>query len=101
MVQSSGSLSGTLPDWRRVDPNAAIHYHSASFRARSSAVEHYLDMVGVTGSIPVAPTTTFPLCRKSAGEYGCNSRLAARNEVRANVESHANGRMTDLLGDTR
>ncbi len=25
-------------------------------RARSSAVEHYLDMVGVTGSIPVAPT---------------------------------------------
>ena len=26
-------------------------------RARSSAGEHYLDMVGVTGSIPVAPTT--------------------------------------------
>src|SRR6516164_576270 len=26
-------------------------------RARSSAEEHYLDMVGVTGSIPVAPTT--------------------------------------------
>ena len=25
-------------------------------RARSSAEEHYLDMVGVTGSIPVAPT---------------------------------------------
>ena len=25
--------------------------------AHSSAVEHYLDMVGVTGSIPVAPTT--------------------------------------------
>ncbi|GEM_PF-3897340 len=25
---------------------------------RSSAGEHYLDMVGVTGSIPVAPTTT-------------------------------------------
>ena len=25
-------------------------------RARSSAVEHYLDTVGVTGSIPVAPT---------------------------------------------
>jgi hypothetical protein len=24
--------------------------------AHSSAVEHYLDMVGVTGSIPVAPT---------------------------------------------
>ncbi len=27
-----------------------------SHRVRSSAVEHYLDMVGVTGSIPVAPT---------------------------------------------
>ncbi len=26
------------------------------FRAVSSAVEHYLDMVGVTGSIPVPPT---------------------------------------------
>ena len=31
-----------------------------SFRARSSAGEHYLDMVGVTGSIPVAPTTLTP-----------------------------------------
>src|SRR5262249_31214692 len=29
---------------------------SIPFRARSSAEEHYLDMVGVTGSIPVAPT---------------------------------------------
>src|SRR5581483_2942933 len=28
----------------------------SSLRARSSAEEHYLDMVGVTGSIPVAPT---------------------------------------------
>jgi hypothetical protein len=28
-------------------------------RARSSAEEHYLDMVGVTGSIPVAPTIDF------------------------------------------
>ncbi len=27
--------------------------------AHSSAVEHYLDMVGVTGSIPVAPTNFF------------------------------------------
>ena len=29
---------------------------SGRFWARSSAVEHYLDMVGVTGSIPVVPT---------------------------------------------
>src|SRR6266581_6884940 len=33
-------------------------------RARSSAEEHYLDMVGVTGSIPVAPTIKCP--QKSA-----------------------------------
>jgi hypothetical protein len=29
---------------------------TGGLRARSSAEEHYLDMVGVTGSIPVAPT---------------------------------------------
>ena len=28
-------------------------------RARSSAGEHYVDIVGVTGSIPVAPTSFF------------------------------------------
>jgi hypothetical protein len=28
-------------------------------RARSSAGEHYVDIVGVTGSIPVAPTRLF------------------------------------------
>ena len=32
--------------------------HGNGIRARSSAGEHYLDMVGVTGSIPVAPTTS-------------------------------------------
>ena len=31
-------------------------YELRRARARSSAEEHYLDMVGVTGSIPVAPT---------------------------------------------
>ena len=30
---------------------------SVAIRARSSAGEHYVDIVGVTGSIPVAPTT--------------------------------------------
>ncbi|GBR71852.1 hypothetical protein AA103587_2568 [Gluconobacter kanchanaburiensis NBRC 103587] len=34
-----------------------IETHSPDRGAHSSAVEHYLDMVGVTGSIPVAPTT--------------------------------------------
>jgi hypothetical protein len=32
--------------------------------ARSSAEEHYLDMVGVTGSIPVAPTIFAPTVRR-------------------------------------
>ena len=32
--------------------------------AHSSAVEHYLDMVGVTGSIPVAPTTRLRVFRQ-------------------------------------
>jgi large subunit ribosomal protein L36 len=37
-------------------------------RALSSAVEHYLDMVGVTGSIPVAPTRR---CLKPADCTDC------------------------------
>ena len=39
--------------------NFATPYHSSPWplvRARSSAGEHYVDIVGVTGSIPVAPT---------------------------------------------
>jgi hypothetical protein len=34
-------------------------------RARSSAGEHYVDIVGVTGSIPVAPTTILPMSSMS------------------------------------
>ena len=41
-------------------------------RARSSAGEHYVDIVGVTGSIPVAPTThigaPYRLPKKSPGQ---------------------------------
>ncbi len=40
------SLHPALPPWPLV-------------RARSSAGEHYVDIVGVTGSIPVAPTIFF------------------------------------------
>src|SRR5690606_35618743 len=43
---------------RRLYAGSGLRYHARpAMRARSSAVEHYLDMVGVTGSIPVAPTT--------------------------------------------
>ena len=40
-------------------------------RARSSAGEHYVDIVGVTGSIPVAPTTHIGpriACQHSPGQ---------------------------------
>jgi hypothetical protein len=38
-------------------------YSEVIMRARSSAGEHYVDIVGVTGSIPVAPTIVFHLKR--------------------------------------
>ena len=50
-------LSRRLPSLR-TEPLYPRHSRSASgrCRARSSAGEHYVDIVGVTGSIPVAPT---------------------------------------------
>ena len=43
--------------------------------ARSSAGEHYVDIVGVTGSIPVAPTIpTFKLTSRKAHDRGLNRR---------------------------
>ena len=60
--QDAGRLSG-LPARRlrlpRI-PRADMTKPAASLdRARSSAVEHCVDIVGVTGSIPVAPTNDF------------------------------------------
>jgi hypothetical protein len=54
--------SGARKSGRMLASRHASDYRGASVRkpsrwARSSAEEHYLDMVGVTGSIPVAPTT--------------------------------------------
>ena len=52
--QGSGGRAGRLP----VAQNLATPRASTRplVRARSSAGEHYVDIVGVTGSIPVAPT---------------------------------------------
>jgi hypothetical protein len=49
-------------------------------RARSSAVEHYLDTVGVTGSIPVAPTIQFLLRPRAQSEIylRLDRRIAAK-----------------------
>ena len=45
--QQKGACARSLLRVEATSPNRWAH---------SSAVEHYLDMVGVTGSIPVAPT---------------------------------------------
>ncbi len=41
-----------------LDLRPHVRLNTRFLRALSSAVEHYLDMVGVTGSIPVVPTRT-------------------------------------------
>ena len=46
---------------------------SRKYRARSSAGEHYLDTVGVTGSIPVAPT----ISRRAEAQRLFESRATA------------------------
>src|SRR5262245_54623323 len=54
------AFAGNRPTGDCRSPIAALYRptpgRSASIRARSSAGEHYVDIVGVTGSIPVAPT---------------------------------------------
>src|SRR5205085_2593930 len=51
---------GKLGAQASLQPRSAAAIRTATqppfIRARSSAGEHYLDMVGVTGSIPVVPT---------------------------------------------
>src|SRR5260221_13902370 len=51
LLQGDTAPATRLPAGARADIGSA-----RPIRARSSAVEHYLDTVGVTGSIPVAPT---------------------------------------------
>ena len=54
--QGASRLSAT-PRWAKL--RAPARLISGTSRAVSSAVEHYLDMVGVTGSNPVPPTTPY------------------------------------------
>src|SRR5689334_6179429 len=53
-TESAPRILACLP-WSRYTDSDPIE----RFWARSSAGEHYLDMVGVTGSIPVVPTIAF------------------------------------------
>jgi hypothetical protein len=48
--------AGLLSSWPQVSFCRRTPLARRYAGARSSAEEHYLDMVGVTGSIPVAPT---------------------------------------------
>ena len=65
---------------------------AAAFWARSSAVEHYLDMVGVTGSIPVAPTIQRPTERHRVMKVR-NSLKSLRGRHRANRLVRRKGRV--------
>jgi large subunit ribosomal protein L36 len=61
----------------------------AEDRARSSAVEHYVDIVGVTSSILVAPTITAPDLSEALdfqGASGARDRgrpMKVRNSLRS------------------
>src|SRR5262245_10780161 len=60
--------------------------------ARSSAVEHYLDMVGVTGSIPVAPTSQ-PATERHRVMKVRNSLKSLRGRHRGNRLVRRKGRV--------
>src|SRR6478672_6745714 len=55
--------------------------------ARSSAEEHYLDMVGVTGSIPVAPTIPSAQPHGQQTWLSGLSRIAQSNEFGAKAKT--------------
>ena len=57
--------------------------------ARSSAGEHYVDIVGVTGSIPVAPTTS---ARKGV------FKMKVRNSLRSLKSRHRQCRVVRRKG---
>ncbi len=72
LVAGSQRRHGGVAEWLRQGPAKPCtrvrfpppprdnHRNSVNIRAISSVGEHYLDTVGVTGSIPVSPTTTPP-----------------------------------------
>src|SRR5690349_10042689 len=80
------TASAAMP-WRNLGPPACPApskpiYPSPplqGIRARSSAGEHYVDIVGVTGSIPVAPTSLRLLRKLRLGKpaQGCRADLSA------------------------
>ena len=72
-------------------PSQSVRCRTTAFRrwARSSAVEHCLDMAGVTGSIPVAPTIAAPQSLDPNFLFALLPRVRARCLLRA---AHPRGR---------
>ena len=88
------------------DPRAVSLARGLRRWALSSAVEHYLDIVGVRGSIPLAPTIScFPASfsrRFSAtGVYGAVSLIAAPNPSTDLHPCHCGRRLSPTLNDRR
>ena len=54
-----GLATGPRPVQWPLEARVSACYGVALDRTRSSAVEHYVDIVGVTGSIPVVSTIFF------------------------------------------
>src|SRR5437899_11583637 len=72
MMSRSTRIAAAAPSIRALPcPRAAFPLNRRAVpqmaRARSSAGEHYVDIVGVTGSIPVAPTIYFQRLRTYNG----------------------------------
>ena len=70
-------------------------------RAVSSAVEHYVDIVGVTGSIPVPPTTDCPERGATQGATRAAIRrrpMKVRNSLRSLKQRHRDCRVVRRKG---
>src|SRR5437868_2824989 len=96
----SSRPSASRPTWR----SDAQDVSCASPRAVSSAVEHHLDMVGVTGSIPVLPTNRTAKPARSGFSCVCAPLLAAHSRRRLfgrqfDVEIETEFRLTSAAAD--
>jgi large subunit ribosomal protein L36 len=84
-ARASGYIPASLTD-RLCDPS----------RARSSAGEHYVDIVGVTGSIPVAPTIClFARERETRRKTG---PMKIRNSLKSLRERHRDNQIVRRKG---
>ena len=67
-------------------------------RACSSAGEHYVDIVGVTGSIPVTPTIFRPLSKEEPGRSGRDLVMKVKNSIKSQRARHRDNRIVRRRG---